>query len=73
MLSGRSTVVIAGSLWMVVNVLHDCRRRLRLADDGASMELWHGSERVPADTQVRYWPGMKPKGEISEYQLLVTR
>eukprot|EP00971_Amphidinium_carterae_P178471 3540610-Amphidinium_carterae.1 len=72
MLSGRSTVVAAGGPWSFGVVLAECRRRLGLA--GARMELWHGSEKVPADgTRVGDWPGIQPLGEISAYQLVVTR
>eukprot|EP00971_Amphidinium_carterae_P066063 1308633-Amphidinium_carterae.1 len=72
MLSGRSTVVAAWSHLSVKNVLAVCRRRLGLADDGGTMELWHGSERVPDDdTEVEDWPGVQPGGTISEYQLLL--
>eukprot|EP00971_Amphidinium_carterae_P305741 6076190-Amphidinium_carterae.1 len=75
MLSGRSTVVAASpysnvKLW---NVLSFCRERLGLACDGTTMELWHGPERVPSDVRVRCWPGIQPTGEISEYQLVLTR
>eukprot|EP00971_Amphidinium_carterae_P113409 2246887-Amphidinium_carterae.1 len=74
MLLGRSTVVAAWDFWNVENVLYECRKRLGLSDDGGAMELWHSSgERVPDDdTQVCNFPGVQPKGEISEYQLLVT-
>eukprot|EP00971_Amphidinium_carterae_P349467 6491033-Amphidinium_carterae.1 len=74
MLSGRSTVVVAGGCGTVAGVLRACRRKLGLPDDGSTLELWHGSERVPDDdTEVRDWPGIQPKGEISEYQLVVTQ
>eukprot|EP00971_Amphidinium_carterae_P036336 714487-Amphidinium_carterae.1 len=74
MLSGRSTVVGAEDYWRADNVLAMCHRRLSL-DGGARMEaqLWHGPEMVPADARVRDWPGVQPKGEISEYQLLLRR
>eukprot|EP00971_Amphidinium_carterae_P261661 5191067-Amphidinium_carterae.1 len=85
-LSGRSTMVAAGSYLEIADgvasyrynevweVLRKCRNRLGLSDEGGTMELWHGSDRVPADgTQVTDWPGIQPLGEISEYQLLVTR
>eukprot|EP00971_Amphidinium_carterae_P119006 2357570-Amphidinium_carterae.1 len=68
LLSGRSTVVAAWDGWHVNNVYAQCRRRLGLADDGATMELWHCSgERVPdgPTTKVRHLPGLQPKGEIS--------
>eukprot|EP00971_Amphidinium_carterae_P047107 927666-Amphidinium_carterae.1 len=72
MLSGRSTVVAAPwagwNEWAVVAV---CRERLGLADDGSTMELWHGSEMVPAGAKVPYWPGVQPCGRISEYLLLL--
>eukprot|EP00971_Amphidinium_carterae_P248154 4926967-Amphidinium_carterae.1 len=72
MLSGRSTVVAARDYDDVDEVLVVFRWRLGLADDGARMELWHGSaERVPADgTEVQDWPGIQPLGEISEYELV---
>eukprot|EP00971_Amphidinium_carterae_P244398 4852931-Amphidinium_carterae.1 len=75
MLSGRSTVVAAWNLRDARYVLAECRRRLGLADDGAKMELWHSSgEKVPVgDTIVNRFPGVQPKGEISEYQLLLRR
>eukprot|EP00971_Amphidinium_carterae_P173544 3440170-Amphidinium_carterae.1 len=74
MLSGRSTVVVAGGIGTAADVLRMCRRRLGLLDDGTTMELWHGSGRVPADGKyVPNWPGIQPPGEISEYQLVVTR
>eukprot|EP00971_Amphidinium_carterae_P178472 3540611-Amphidinium_carterae.1 len=73
MLSGRSTVVAAGGPWSVFVVLGECRERLGLPHDGARMELWHGSEKVPDDVVVSDCPGIQPPGEISEYQLVVTR
>eukprot|EP00971_Amphidinium_carterae_P112077 2219972-Amphidinium_carterae.1 len=74
MLSGRSAVVAACIYWNESSVLAMCRRRHGLPDDGARIELWHGSgERVPDDERVPDWPGIQPLGEISEYQLLVTR
>eukprot|EP00971_Amphidinium_carterae_P092932 1839807-Amphidinium_carterae.2 len=73
MLSGRSAMMAAGSHGEVRDALARCRDRLGLADDGATMELWHGSDRVPDGAKVPDWPGVQPKGEVSEYQLLVAR
>eukprot|EP00971_Amphidinium_carterae_P219090 4349302-Amphidinium_carterae.1 len=73
MLSGRSTIVAALSPWNVEYVLAVCRSRLGLADDGTTMELWHGADRVPEDESVRSFPGRKPTGEITEYQLILTQ
>eukprot|EP00971_Amphidinium_carterae_P234560 4654503-Amphidinium_carterae.2 len=75
MLSGRSTVVAAEDDDFAEDVLERCRERLGLADvDGSTMELWHGSDKVPDDdTEVQDWPGIQPRDEISEYQLVVTR
>eukprot|EP00971_Amphidinium_carterae_P119560 2368738-Amphidinium_carterae.1 len=75
MLSARSTVVAAESHWSVKNVLATCRKGLGLKDDDAIMELWHGSEQVASDLSklLRDWPGIQPKGEITEYQLVLTR
>eukprot|EP00971_Amphidinium_carterae_P154553 3065105-Amphidinium_carterae.1 len=72
MLSGRSTVVVANGHWQVDDVLDRCGNRLGLADEGATIELCHGSDKVP-DTEVYNFPGVQPLGEISEYQLLVRR
>eukprot|EP00971_Amphidinium_carterae_P284314 5644869-Amphidinium_carterae.2 len=52
MLSGRSTVVRAESSNDVRFVDAACRSRLGLSpigDHGSTMELWHGSTRVPAE------------------------
>eukprot|EP00971_Amphidinium_carterae_P012621 248413-Amphidinium_carterae.1 len=74
MLSGTSTVVAARSYGNVRQVLKVCRERLGLADDGSTMELLHGQERVPHDrTEVSDWPGIQPTGQITEYQILVRR
>eukprot|EP00971_Amphidinium_carterae_P241709 4799306-Amphidinium_carterae.1 len=76
MLSGRSTVVTATRGFLHSNVeyvLRVCRTWFGLADDGSTMELWHGSDRVPDGSWVWDWPGIQPPGEISEYQLVVRR
>eukprot|EP00971_Amphidinium_carterae_P304957 6060024-Amphidinium_carterae.1 len=82
MLSGRSTLVAAPSdedvrpFWTVEFVLAVCLERLGLADNAAMMDgiqLLHGSERLPADVRVEDLPGVQPPGEISEYQLVITR
>eukprot|EP00971_Amphidinium_carterae_P119864 2374055-Amphidinium_carterae.1 len=49
MLSGRSTVVAASGYTNVGSVLDVCRERLGLADNGATLELCHGSNWVPVD------------------------
>eukprot|EP00971_Amphidinium_carterae_P112089 2220206-Amphidinium_carterae.1 len=73
MLSGRSTVVAASYNLDTQLVLVMCRRRLGLGDGETTRELWHGSNKVPTDALVRDWPGLGPRGEISEYQLVVMR
>eukprot|EP00971_Amphidinium_carterae_P095767 1895138-Amphidinium_carterae.1 len=73
MLSGSSTVVAAYGDWSVESVLTWCRWRLGLPDDGTSLELLHGSESVPADADVKDFPGVQPLGDISAYQLVLTR
>eukprot|EP00971_Amphidinium_carterae_P088408 1749284-Amphidinium_carterae.1 len=73
MLSGYSTVVAAAEFFKVSDVLAMCCRRLGFAD-GTTMELWHGLDRVPDNARFLLdWPGIKPRGEISEYQLVVMR
>eukprot|EP00971_Amphidinium_carterae_P282605 5610415-Amphidinium_carterae.1 len=59
MLSGRSTVVAAEDDDYVELVLDKARERLGLPDDGATMEVWHGSESVPDDEVVQDWPGIQ--------------
>eukprot|EP00971_Amphidinium_carterae_P240872 4781837-Amphidinium_carterae.1 len=73
MLSGRSTMMAAEDDEDVELVLDKARERLGLPEDGATMEMWDGSESVPADAWVEDWPGLQPRGEISEYQLVLTR
>eukprot|EP00971_Amphidinium_carterae_P291072 5779918-Amphidinium_carterae.1 len=34
------------------------------------LKLLHGTEVVPA-TNVGSWPGLRPRGEVSEYQLVL--
>eukprot|EP00971_Amphidinium_carterae_P157744 3126674-Amphidinium_carterae.1 len=34
-------------------------------------QLWYGSSRVPIGVQVYYWPGIRPCGELTEYQLII--
>eukprot|EP00971_Amphidinium_carterae_P062746 1242036-Amphidinium_carterae.1 len=65
MLSGRSTVVAAVDFNSVRYVLYECCERLGLSNDGATMELWHGSDRVPDGAFLPDWLGVKPKGELS--------
>eukprot|EP00971_Amphidinium_carterae_P125915 2494591-Amphidinium_carterae.1 len=71
--SGSSTVVAADDEDDVEYVLGMARERLGLPDDGSRMELWQGPESVPADAQVEDFPGVQPAGEISQYQLVLTR
>eukprot|EP00971_Amphidinium_carterae_P010181 200762-Amphidinium_carterae.1 len=73
MLSGRSTVVAAPDYWNVEVVLRWCRKRLGMGDDGTTMELWNGSDKVPDDADVPCWLGVQPEGEIAEFQLIVRR
>eukprot|EP00971_Amphidinium_carterae_P290128 5760591-Amphidinium_carterae.1 len=69
MLSGRCIVVLAPDGMDDENVLDECCRRLGLAD-GYTMKLLDLSgEEVHDFSFVRNWPGLQPKGEISEYQL----
>mmetsp|Transcript_50280 Transcript_50280/g.92930 ORF Transcript_50280/g.92930 Transcript_50280/m.92930 type:complete len:203 (-) Transcript_50280:60-668(-) len=77
LLSGRRTyVVIERSLYRFAGlpakryVVEQCCRRLGL-EYSASMKLLHGSEEVPADVEVDYWPGIQHGGQVSEYQLVV--
>eukprot|EP00971_Amphidinium_carterae_P183703 3646640-Amphidinium_carterae.1 len=71
MLSGRSIVVMAsGDEGWAYHILERCCSRLQIQKT-ATPTLLHGTEVVPATVQVRSWPGLRPKGEVSEYQLVV--
>eukprot|EP00971_Amphidinium_carterae_P168979 3347537-Amphidinium_carterae.1 len=45
-------------------------RRFSIPMDGAL--LLHGSDRVQQATCVEEWPGIKPCGEITDYQLMLS-
>eukprot|EP00971_Amphidinium_carterae_P249375 4950000-Amphidinium_carterae.1 len=70
MLSGRSTVVMSGGDDDAEAIVGICCFRLEIQGRGTKA-LVHGAEVVPATAEVRSWPGLRPKGEVSEYQLLV--
>eukprot|EP00971_Amphidinium_carterae_P075812 1497989-Amphidinium_carterae.1 len=70
MLSGRSTVVCACGYENAEGIVDKCCRRLTITQSD-SEKLVHGTEVVPATAQVGSWPGLRPRGEVSEYQLVV--
>eukprot|EP00971_Amphidinium_carterae_P214550 4257790-Amphidinium_carterae.1 len=47
-----------------------CRSRLQIQGSGTE-KLVHGTEVVPATATVYLWPGLRPLGEVSEYQLVL--
>eukprot|EP00971_Amphidinium_carterae_P041851 822372-Amphidinium_carterae.1 len=53
-------------------VLQKCCEKLGISS-ADSMCLVSGDDVVPARTLVRNWPGIQAPGEISEYQLVLSR
>eukprot|EP00971_Amphidinium_carterae_P215013 4267176-Amphidinium_carterae.1 len=51
-------------------VVKQACRQLGIAKSGRE-SLVHGTEVVPATACVQDWPGLCPKGEVSEYQLVL--
>eukprot|EP00971_Amphidinium_carterae_P143128 2835936-Amphidinium_carterae.1 len=51
-------------------VLQECCKKLGVRSTGP-MYLLSGNDVVPARTRVPDWPGIRARGEISEYQLVV--
>eukprot|EP00971_Amphidinium_carterae_P090945 1800071-Amphidinium_carterae.1 len=70
MLSGRSTVLCASDVENAEEIVDRCCRKMAMQRSG-NEALVHGTEVVPATAMVRSWPGLRPKGEVSEYQLVV--
>eukprot|EP00971_Amphidinium_carterae_P061855 1224922-Amphidinium_carterae.1 len=70
MLSGRCTAVLAGGCRSASNIVEECCRRLAIHRSGTERVV-HGTEVVPNAARVSDWPGLGPKGEVSEYQLVV--
>eukprot|EP00971_Amphidinium_carterae_P037813 743513-Amphidinium_carterae.1 len=74
MLSGRSTVVASNGRTLALDIIRQCCGRLEIQGRGREA-LVHGAEVVPNGIQdasrVENWPGLRPRGEVSEYQLIV--
>eukprot|EP00971_Amphidinium_carterae_P214586 4258323-Amphidinium_carterae.1 len=70
MLSGRYTVVCGNDKDLAENIVKECCGRLGMYRSGKEA-LVHGTEVLPATAIVRRWPGLRPQGEVSEYQLVV--
>eukprot|EP00971_Amphidinium_carterae_P125489 2485863-Amphidinium_carterae.1 len=76
MISGKRTFVLraepllAGFGGTTESVLDDCCQRLGLSRRGRE-NLVHGNVVIPPRASVRDFPGLRPLGEISEYQLVV--
>eukprot|EP00971_Amphidinium_carterae_P064581 1279632-Amphidinium_carterae.1 len=79
MLSGRCThVVIDRKVFETIAygwVLFLCYLKLELDKDPLvhkdAYSLVHGNEVVQDEAKLQDWPGIRPRGEVSEYQLLV--
>jgi len=72
LLSGRSAVVLSEGLGNAEGFIRDwCCSRLGITSSGTEA-LVHGTEVVPAWALVGTWPGLRPRGEVSEYQLIVS-
>eukprot|EP00971_Amphidinium_carterae_P201676 4001952-Amphidinium_carterae.1 len=75
MISGRQVLILsrraAGRIKHTTeDVLQECCEKLGISSTG-SMCLVSGVDVVPAQADVRHWPGIRDGGEISEYQLVV--
>eukprot|EP00971_Amphidinium_carterae_P092616 1834274-Amphidinium_carterae.1 len=70
MLSGIYTVVLARGSESVENILRRCCVSLDVTRTGTEAFV-HGTEVVPDTAAVIAWPGLRPQGEVSEYQLIV--
>eukprot|EP00971_Amphidinium_carterae_P014763 291340-Amphidinium_carterae.1 len=69
-MSGRRTFLACASRkpFSTEDALRRCFQRLSLHGSG---KLVHGVDVVPDGAQLSCWPGIRPPGEISEYQLIV--
>eukprot|EP00971_Amphidinium_carterae_P204178 4051753-Amphidinium_carterae.1 len=70
MLSGRSTALYASGYDTAEDIVRRCCIRLQIQGRGRE-KLVHGTEVVPATAFVCSWPGLRPRGEVSEYQLVL--
>mmetsp|Transcript_47616 Transcript_47616/g.87507 ORF Transcript_47616/g.87507 Transcript_47616/m.87507 type:complete len:230 (-) Transcript_47616:16-705(-) len=72
MLSGRHTYVVhdTESPLSAYDLLVFCCDYLGIEETGTEA-LVYGAEVVPREADVRDWPGIRPPGEVSEYELLV--
>eukprot|EP00971_Amphidinium_carterae_P235466 4672862-Amphidinium_carterae.1 len=72
MLSGRSTVVCTcvTAEKDAEQIIDQCCSRLAIQRSGKEA-LIHGNKVLPATAKVGSWPGLRPAGEVSEYQLIL--
>eukprot|EP00971_Amphidinium_carterae_P188183 3735276-Amphidinium_carterae.1 len=70
MLSGRCTAMVSGGRDTAASIVGKCCFRLGIRHSGTE-KLVHGTEVVPNAARVSDWPGLRPEGEVSEYQLVV--
>mmetsp|Transcript_24832 Transcript_24832/g.45566 ORF Transcript_24832/g.45566 Transcript_24832/m.45566 type:complete len:200 (-) Transcript_24832:29-628(-) len=71
LMSGRYTLSPAWSGSRPKDIIRRCCERLDMAYTG-SEALLHGFDVVPKLAYVPYWPGMQPRGHVSEYQLVLS-
>eukprot|EP00971_Amphidinium_carterae_P313242 6225444-Amphidinium_carterae.1 len=69
MLSGRSIPVASNGNDTAEGIVFRCRIRLEMQGRRGRETFVHGREVVPATARVDSWPGLRPQGEVSEYQL----
>mmetsp|Transcript_17598 Transcript_17598/g.31792 ORF Transcript_17598/g.31792 Transcript_17598/m.31792 type:complete len:279 (-) Transcript_17598:163-999(-) len=73
MLSGRCAFVVADGFNHLSNVLNEGCHKLGVArTDGEALVLLLDGEEVPHGRCVSEWPGIRPCGEVTEVQLLVS-
>eukprot|EP00971_Amphidinium_carterae_P228935 4541739-Amphidinium_carterae.1 len=56
--------------YTAADLVKEACRRLGITSSGRE-SLVHGTEVVPATACIQNWPGLRPRGEVSEYQLVV--
>mmetsp|Transcript_47148 Transcript_47148/g.86535 ORF Transcript_47148/g.86535 Transcript_47148/m.86535 type:complete len:199 (-) Transcript_47148:58-654(-) len=71
MLSGRSTFVVSRGILDLEDILVRSCERLGVTRTGHEV-LFHGVDAVLPGLSVCMWPGIQPRGQVTEYQLVVS-
>eukprot|EP00971_Amphidinium_carterae_P345055 6485787-Amphidinium_carterae.1 len=71
MISGRSTAVLSRGFDRSTAIIEKCCKRLQIQRRGTE-KLIHNTLVLWSTDKVGTWPGIRPHGEVSEYQLILT-